>query len=76
MLCFVVVVVVVVVVVLFSVSQTHPKWKENSDLNASGQISLSCHKEVIKLIHYAQIVWNPRIKVEQGTGDQHNPANS
>ena len=54
-------------------SQTHPKL---SDLNASGQISLSCHKEIIKLTHHAHIAWNPsqiKTKMEQGTGDWQNP---
>ena len=35
----------------FCFQALHLKWKENSDLNAGRQISLSCHKWVIKLIH-------------------------
>ena len=47
---------------LFFTKVLHPKWKENGDLIAGGQIteiSLSCHKEVIKPTHYVQILWKP-----------------
>ena len=66
--------------IFFSFEANHaPSGKKNGDLNAgglnaSGQMSLSCHKEVIKLTHCVHIMCKTRTKKEQETGDWCNPA--